>query len=107
MSLLGRSTLRVASALRVSSMASTSVSVPRFTCNNLRVQGEQPKRMVANWMPLTVKKSWFSMTGHNQFGLYTDDMYIEEGDVVEALRRLPLPQQASLGLVRSGQVSLS
>jgi hypothetical protein len=45
------------------------------------------------------------MTGHNQFGLYTDDMYIEEGDVVEALRRLPLPQQASLGLVRSGQVS--
>jgi hypothetical protein len=47
------------------------------------------------------------MTGHNQYGLYTDDMYIEEGDVVEALRRLPLPQQASLDLVRSGQVRLS
>ena len=99
MSLLGRSTLRVASAIRLSSMASTSVVVPRF---NQRVQVEQPKRMMADWMPLGVKKSLYNMTGHNQYGLYTDDMYIENEDVIEALRRLPPQQQASFKASRLG-----
>ena len=89
MSLLGRNTLWLASAIRLS-MASTSVAVPKFASF---VQVEQPKRTMANWinwLPDNVKGFEFSKQGYNQYGLYHDDLYIEdEEDVQEALRQLP------------------
>ena len=52
---------------------------------------------MANWMPDSVKKVMFSKQGYNQYGLYHDDLYVEDDeDVAEALRRLPPQLQARL-----------
>ena len=65
------------------------------------LQIEQPKRTMANWMPDSVKKAVFSKKGYNQYGLYHDDLYVEDDeDVHEALRRLPPQLQASLSVGR-------
>ena len=56
---------------------------------------------MANWMPDSVKKAVFSKKGYNQYGLYHDDLYVEDDeDVHEALRRLPPQLQASLSVGR-------
>ena len=68
-------------------MASTSVAAPSF---NLKVQAQPASRQMS-----TYKKTMFNLTGFNKYGLYSDDMYVENGDVKEALRRLPLQFQAS------------
>ncbi len=88
MSLLGRASLRVASVIRFSSLA------PRVVTAH-RVQVEPPRRTMAmrDRFPEGLKKTLYNMTGHNKYGLYNDDMYIEDDDVVEALRRLPLQLQ--------------
>ena len=67
----------------------------RFIVNQyfILIKVEQPKRTMANWinwLPDNVKGFEFSKQGYNQYGLYHDDLYIEdEEDVQEALRRLP------------------
>ena len=67
----------------------------RFNVNQsfILIKVEQPKRTMANWMnwlPDNVKGFAFSKQGYNQYGLYHDDLYIEdEEDVQEALRQLP------------------
>jgi Ubiquinol-cytochrome C reductase complex 14kD subunit len=51
---------------------------------------------MAEWMPESVKKVVFNRQGYNQFGLYHDDLYVEDDeDVHEALRRLPPNLQVS------------
>ena len=89
MSLLGRNSLRVLSAIRLSSMASTSVAAPRFN-HKVQLQAQPASRQMS-----TYQKTMFGLTGYNKYGLYSDDMYIENEDVIEALRRLPLQLQAS------------
>ncbi len=85
MSLLGRTSLRVASVIRLSSMA------PRVVPAAHRVQMEPPRRNMSlrDRFPEGVRKTLYNMTGHNKYGLYNDDMYVEDEDVLEALRRLP------------------
>ena len=91
MSLLGRTSLRVASVIRLSSLA------PRVVAAH-RVQVEPPRRTMAlaDRFPASVKKTLYNMTGHNKYGLYNDDMYVEDEDVLEALRRLPPQLQVLL-----------
>jgi hypothetical protein len=36
-----------------------------------------------------VQKTVHGLDAYNQFGLYHDDLYVEDEDVEEALRRLP------------------
>ena len=39
--------------------------------------------------PLWMRKYMYNLSGWNQYGLYKDDLMVENPDVQEAIRRLP------------------
>ena len=39
--------------------------------------------------PIWIRKHMYNLSGWNQYGLYKDDLMVENPDVREAIRRLP------------------
>lgn len=71
------------------------------TRNNLMVT-QQRNLTPPDW----VRKYMYNLSGWNQYGLYKDDLMVENEDVQEAIRRLPPTMQVIFNLTKVSQLML-
>lgn len=73
------------------------------TRNNLMVT-QQRNLTPPDW----VRKYMYNLSGWNQYGLYKDDLMVENEDVQEAIRRLPptMQDERAFRIQRATQLSL-
>ena len=69
------------------------------TRNNLMVT-QQRNLTPPDW----VRKYMYNLSGWNQYGLYKDDLMVENEDVQEAIRRLPPTMQVIFNLTKVSQL---
>ena len=69
------------------------------TRNNLMVT-QQRNLTAPDW----VRKYMYNLSGWNQYGLYKDDLMVENEDVQEAIRRLPPTMQVIFNLTKVSQL---
>ena len=71
------------------------------TRNNLMVT-QQRNLTAPDW----VRKYMYNLSGWNQYGLYKDDLMVENEDVQEAIRRLPPTMQVIFNLIQGVTVNV-
>merc|ERR1711868_100728 len=77
--------------------------------SQLATRGNQLVTQQRNYTPPDwVRKYMYNLSGWNQYGLYKDDLMVENEDVQEAIRRLPptLQDERSFRIQRATQLSL-
>lgn len=50
-------------------------------------------------LPDNVRKFCFNLSGYNQYGLYKHDLFVENEEVTEAIRRMPKKLQVMISSI--------